>query len=259
MEQFRSLLQNSDNSKNQTTTASMRVPKALTTTTTTTTTLYFAYGSNLWLDQMTQRCPTSNYVGIARLNDYRWMINSRGYANIVSTNPTTIPPTISTSNVTTTSSSSAPAENNNHHVYGLVYSLQPTDEAQLDINEGVPYAYTKEYLSVDFWPTSSSSGTNITVVDVVELEAQAQQQQVQQKKEMMLVYVDRIRTVDSRPKKEYVYRMNMAIEDALKMGVPKHYIDGVLRKFIPELDDVGGVDRDVEELATRQAFRFHDE
>lgn len=49
-------------------------------------TLYFGYGSNLWKHQMVQRCPTSKYLGIARLNDYRWIINERGYANVVQKN-----------------------------------------------------------------------------------------------------------------------------------------------------------------------------
>ncbi|KAL9584321.1 MAG: hypothetical protein Q9203_004702, partial [Teloschistes exilis] len=41
-------------------------------------TLYFAYGSNLWLHQMSLRCPSSVYVGVARLPNYRWIINARG-------------------------------------------------------------------------------------------------------------------------------------------------------------------------------------
>lgn len=46
------------------------------------TNLYFGYGSNLWKAQMQSRCPTSKYLGIARLNGYRWIINKRGYANV---------------------------------------------------------------------------------------------------------------------------------------------------------------------------------
>jgi hypothetical protein len=46
-------------------------------------TLYFGYGSNLWLHQMQLRCPTSQYLGVARLPNYRWIINDRGYANVV--------------------------------------------------------------------------------------------------------------------------------------------------------------------------------
>uniref|UniRef100_A0A0D2Y0V7 gamma-glutamylcyclotransferase n=1 Tax=Fusarium oxysporum (strain Fo5176) TaxID=660025 RepID=A0A0D2Y0V7_FUSOF len=45
--------------------------------------LYFAYGSNLWLQQMASRCPESYYVGRAVLLDHRWQINSRGFANVI--------------------------------------------------------------------------------------------------------------------------------------------------------------------------------
>jgi len=89
-------------------------------------TLYFGYGSNLWLHQMSLRCPGSTYRGLARLPSHRWIINSRGYANVVFSN--------STSDV----------------VWGMVYALQPSDEKRLDRNERVPYAYTKEILSVVF-------------------------------------------------------------------------------------------------------------
>lgn len=206
----------------------MHVSKAIASST-----VYFAYGSNLWLEQMTQRCPTSTYLGIARLNDYRWIINSRGYANIVSSPP----PPSQISNTATT----------DNLVYGMVYSLLPTDEARLDINEGVPYAYTKEYLSVDFWPSGGNDSRR-----TVDVDAEAAQ------KTEMLVYIDRVRTVESTPKKEYIYRMNMGIVDALKMGVPRAYVNEVMRRFIPEPEEVGE-DREIEELAGRQAVRFHDE
>ena len=45
--------------------------------------LYFAYGSNMWQAQMRTRCPQSLLLGPATLHGYRWIINTRGYANIV--------------------------------------------------------------------------------------------------------------------------------------------------------------------------------
>ena len=51
-----------------------------------------------------------------------------------------------------------------------------------------------------------------------------------------LVYVDVERKSESQPKQEYVYRMNMAISDALQEGVPSDYIDKYLRPFIPSPD-----------------------
>ncbi|KAF7954986.1 uncharacterized protein EAE97_000245 [Botrytis byssoidea] len=46
-------------------------------------TLYFAYGSNLSHAQMQTRCPDSTYVGMGILQNHRWIVNQRGYANIV--------------------------------------------------------------------------------------------------------------------------------------------------------------------------------
>lgn len=175
-------------------------------------TLYFGYGSNLWLQQMARRCPTSTYKGIARLPSYRWMINSRGYANIVE--------------ASLRADDASLATNTQDDVtYGLVYSLQPDDEEGLDINEGVPYAYTKEYLEVDFWP---SNDTN----KAVDLSRPALKKKV-------LVYIDRKRVTDDGPNEEYIYRMNMGIEDAVRLGVPLIYVDGVMRKFIPVEQEEG--------------------
>ena len=52
-----------------------------------------------------------------------------------------------------------------------------------------------------------------------------------------LIYIDVVRKSESHPRKEYIYRMNMGIEDALAQGVPKEYIDKYLRAFIPAPDN----------------------
>ena len=181
--------------------------------------LYFGYGSNLWLHQMALRCPSSGYIGVARLPRYRWIINSRGYANIVS-------------------SPSAADE-----VYGLVYALTPTDEAQLDINEGVPYCYTKEIMRAELWAPENRDAVDITAGATGRREAD------------LLVYIDQHRKIEDIPKPEYVHRMNMGVRDALEMGIPKDYIDQVIRKFIPPQDR----DLEVQELALKQATNFEDE
>ena len=193
--------------------------------------MYFGYGSNLWREQMQLRCPSSEYLGIARLNEWYWIINDRGYANIVqrSTNPI---------------ADGQHVENmkGSDEVWGLVYSLIPTDEARLDKNEGVPYAYTKEMHLIDFWPTGMRPEGPIDPTK-------------KPKQQSMLVYVDRKRTVPDKPKKEYIHRMNMGIADALKAGVPEEYINSTLRMYIPpEL-----VDNDTETFAKQQALEFKDE
>lgn len=45
--------------------------------------LYFAYGSNMDVAAMAQRCPASKPLGLARLPRHRLLINSDGYATVV--------------------------------------------------------------------------------------------------------------------------------------------------------------------------------
>ena len=168
--------------------------------------LYFGYGSNLWLQQMAQRCPDSTFVGIARLHHYRWMINERGSANPVQLDP------------------SSRSEDESAHVWGMVYSLTKFDEAILDGYEGVPDKHTKEVHDIEFWQTDAGNAEGkICITHVPE-------------KKPMLLYIDRKRIKDDRPREEYVYRMNMGIADALKVGIPSTYVEKVMRKFIPEMD-----------------------
>ncbi|KAL6173237.1 hypothetical protein ACJQWK_00798 [Exserohilum turcicum] len=212
-------------------------------------TLYFGYGSNLWLHQMATRCPDSQYLGIALLPHYTWLINDRGYANVVSA-PCPDTATSGSSRYKTS-------------VYGLVYSLTPSDEARLDINEGVPIAYTKEYLPCSFWAaTSREPGTKIDT-----------SQPPSETNKRLLVYIDRVRTAPSTPRDEYVYRMNRGIHDALGCGVPGEYVDEVMRKYIAaddyeeEEEEEDGEDgkkkreerEKMAEFARGQAARFRDE
>ncbi|KAF8872868.1 Butirosin biosynthesis, BtrG-like protein [Infundibulicybe gibba] len=152
-------------------------------------TLYFGYGSNLWLDQMKRRCPKSIYIGLAVLRDWRWIIVTPGYANVVP----------------------SPGD----VVYGEVYQLTPEDEATLDRFEGVPNDYVKQVHQVQI----AGPIVDFFKKDVVSIPA--------------LVYVDVLRTKEGSPRKEYIHRMNMAIADALQLGVPETYINDNLRRFIP--------------------------
>ncbi|KAH0556289.1 hypothetical protein GP486_005785 [Trichoglossum hirsutum] len=165
--------------------------------------LYFGYGSNMWLDQMKRRCPNSPYVGIAILKGWKWIINQRGYANVVPSDEDV--------------------------VYGLVFELSGIDESVLDRCEGFPYMYTKEIHQIELLrngadlPGEDSKGEAVSG----------------------LVYVDVKRMLEGDPKEEYVDRMNMAIKDALKLGVPQWYIDKYLRKRIPERHPTSSQPQDV--------------
>ena len=70
----------------------------------------------------------------------------------------------------------------------------------------------------------------------------------------MLVYIDRKRTTPDSPKGEYVYRMNMGIEDGLAAGIPQGYFDRNLRRFIKAEADDGA-----EVVGKQQALNFKDE
>ena len=93
-------------------------------------TLYFAYGSNLWLNQMAQRCPSSVKVGTGVLYSYKWGISTRGYANLY--------PSL------------------NHVVYGTIFTLSEADEVELDGYEGVSGGcYTKKDMDVELLSTEA--------------------------------------------------------------------------------------------------------
>lgn len=103
---------------------------------------YFAYGSNMWAKQMQKRCPDHQVVGSGVLKGYRWIINTRGYANIVKSSPSI--------------------------VRGVVYKISDADEQALDRHEGVASGlYRKELLSVG---VGDSSLHCLVYVDPIEEE-----------------------------------------------------------------------------------------
>jgi phage replication-related protein YjqB (UPF0714/DUF867 family) len=83
---------------------------------------YFAYGSNVCVEQMAQRCPDAGDPRPAVLSDHDWLINERGVA--------TVEP--ATGNV----------------VHGVLWRLSDDDLATLDSAEGVPVRYRRDRLTV---------------------------------------------------------------------------------------------------------------
>jgi gamma-glutamylcyclotransferase len=226
--------------------------------------LYFAYGSNLWLNQMSTRCPSAQYLGVARLDGYTWMINERGYANIVERGETPKAASSSASSSSkptkpsTTTSPKSPKEPSHDKeeggdaVWGLVYSLTKDDERKLDRNEGVPVAYTKEDLHCVFWSAGAPSPP-LPLSQHAKIDTSTPSTDTRE----MLVYIDRKRTTPDEPRKEYVYRMNQGISDAVRLGVPEKYGSNIMRVFIPE--EEGEKRKSTEEFAKRQAGEFRDE
>jgi len=85
--------------------------------------LYFAYGSNLCIRQMNDRCPNNSKIGMGKLKGHRWIITKRGYANVV--------------------------KSSDEDVWGIIYEISMSDEDKLDVYEGVSKkCYVKENLDI---------------------------------------------------------------------------------------------------------------
>jgi len=83
------------------------------------TQLYFAYGSNMNTSQMRERCPTNvEGIGPAKLSDYEFGFDSRGYANIRS--------------------------KLGEFVWGFVWRIDEKCISSLDIYEGYPNTYGRK-------------------------------------------------------------------------------------------------------------------
>lgn len=87
--------------------------------------LYLAYGSNLNLKQMANRCPTAKVLGASQINDHRLLFRG-AHAGAVAT--------------------IEPFKGGNVPV--LVWEITPVDEAALDRYEGWPFLYRKETIKV---------------------------------------------------------------------------------------------------------------
>ena len=91
------------------------------------TKLYIAYGSNMNLEQMQQRCPTARVVASMYLEDYRLRFMGRDFHAVATIEPSAddlVPVTI--------------------------WEIYPDDERNLDIYEGYPHLYRKETLRLKF-------------------------------------------------------------------------------------------------------------
>ena len=228
-------------------------------------TFYLAFGSNLSPHQMSLRLrhsPSSSQpIAICRLDSYAWIICERGYANVVA-----LP-----------ESNAARDENT---VWGVLYNMDPVDEARLDQYEGHnearnPYPvlnqdpqtqmikryeqggwdYNKHYLpmTVTKWLRDPAEYG----VDVPGWKAESSQGEVNGELSIptgahnstirALVYVDELRTTPGEIVEEYIGRMNRGIQESVSLGLPQSWVDNVMRKFIPAgiyVDDHGYVGTD---------------
>ncbi len=84
--------------------------------------LYFAYGSDINLDQMAYRCPDARVVGPVTLEGYELLSRRGGFATI------------------------GPCEGSK--VHGLLWSITQECERSLDHYEGYPRFYDKRMVTV---------------------------------------------------------------------------------------------------------------
>ncbi|MDN5338423.1 MAG: hypothetical protein PWQ20_1493 [Thermotogaceae bacterium] len=89
---------------------------------------YFAYGSNMCLDQMRVRCPDSEFLKVVKLEGYKFVYDgySRSRKSLVG-------------NI---------VKNEGTTVYGALFEISEEDEESLDRYEGFPYAYNKTTVKV---------------------------------------------------------------------------------------------------------------
>ena len=88
--------------------------------------LYCAYGSNLCVEQMVQRCPTAKVTGAGTVDGYRLKFRG-GYGSAVAT---------------------IEATNKEAKIPVLVWLITEKDEEALDRYEGWPHLYRKEDIIV---------------------------------------------------------------------------------------------------------------
>ena len=211
-------------------------------------TFYLAFGSNLSPTQMRGRLtssPNSSIpIAIARLHNWKWIICQRGYANIVE-----LPKSSSSSSLSnSTTRDGNPISNPNEStVWGVLYNLSPENEETLDAYEGhndgrnpfpeenptvedrerKPFLqggwdYNKLYLPVTVtkWLVSPEEfGLDSDITVGVEVR--------------VLVYVDELRVEEGTINKEYIGRMNRAIDEGVGLGVPGEWCEKAMRKWIP--------------------------
>ncbi|KAF2970471.1 hypothetical protein GQX73_g3099 [Xylaria multiplex] len=140
----------------------------------------------------------------------QWIINERGYANIV--------PNEAAREAEASDDSSSDKPSQSPGVYGLVYRLHPDDERMLDVYEGVGFAYDRQRLKVVWTASDALPETELKILIHGTGESE------------VLVYVDSARITPSTPKEEYIGRMNVGIEES---RLPTSYVNDVIRPYIP--------------------------
>lgn len=181
-------------------------------------------------------------LGIATLPHWRWHINEAGYANV-------LPPRglrVRDSPQTSVAAGKIPVSGVQDAVFGVLYEMDSADEGVLDRYEGVDGMaepsggegamrpreqgegdYNKWYVDAEVvrWFDGGAARMKTGMED-----GGAGPELVR-----VLVYVDEERVTVSKPKAEYIPRMNRAMREAEGLGVDGGWLRDVVRRFIPEV------------------------
>ena len=97
-------------------------------------------------------------------------------------------------------------------MYGLVYEINPNDEASLEslTDRKASRGITPETMEIEL-QLVGDGGKSVV---------------------QGLAYIDERRVEEGEPWEEYIYRMNMGIDDATARGLPRWYINKYMRRFI---------------------------
>lgn len=184
--------------------------------------LYFAYGSNMCITQMADRCPRSVFLGKAQLHDYRWQINQRGVANVVK----------------------SPGK----LVRGLAYLVHSTDMIPLDRYEGVSSGlYEQQFLPVELFTHSIfvnyKTKYMARLMEHPDLKGFDLSGKTAKGKKIVteaLVYVSEEFKRDGLIRKEYISRMRKSVNQSLKLGLVRTYLNETLVPHLGDLDEAAG-------------------
>ncbi|KAL5044998.1 hypothetical protein BDW71DRAFT_185277 [Aspergillus fruticulosus] len=214
-------------------------------------TYYFAFGSNMVLTQMAGRCPGSKVFAKGILPGYRWHINERGVANIVAT----------------------PPHDGSSVVQGILFTLSPKDISALDKYEGVAKGYYDRILlrvKVEPLAVDGLKGVKTAVAagklasnSQAEARGQGRQRQGQgqhrqpsnktsAKEVEALVYLSSQYKKDGLIRAEDAGRMQLAMADALKLGVDEAYLRASLRPWVLGVEEEVVLDQGKRKIIVRE-------
>lgn len=88
---------------------------------------YIAYGSNMNVEQMGWRCPDAEVIGTGELIGWKLTFRGNGRCGVANIEPE--------------AGSSVPV---------VIWKISPQDERNLDVYEGFPHLYIKEYVDVTY-------------------------------------------------------------------------------------------------------------